>query len=236
MKWHPLYCIGIGLLLYFTACDEGKIYPEEIIDTGRTATLTVTFTGLEAWPRENTLSLCSYSEDKSQPLLSKRITKPTREGKEVTITLNNLPAETRTIELAVISRGLKEIYAYYTYEVDNNTEEQIVLSLGELDLASFDRIQKQIFDLNCLSCHGESTSLAGNLDLREGTAYQSLVNVKAPLSEDGKNYITPNDIHDSFLLDILEDNPIHSDMFNSSGKQEVLSLIRGWISGGAENN
>ena len=114
MKWHPLYYIGIGLLLYFTACDEGKIYPEEIIDTGRTATLTVTFTGLEAWPRENTLSLCSYSEDKSQPLLSKRITKPTREGKEVTVTLNNLPAETRTIELAVISRGLKEVYAYYT--------------------------------------------------------------------------------------------------------------------------
>ena len=104
--------------------------------------------------------------------------------------------------------------------------EPLDLSVGELDLVSFKRVQAQVFDLNCLSCHG-----GGDRDwpvswILGTMAYKSLVNVKAPLSEEGKNYVTPGDINDSFLLDILEDNPVHKDMFNSSGKQEVLALIK----------
>ena len=104
-------------------------------------------------------------------------------------------------------------------------------------MASFKRIQSQVFKTNCLSCHGESSSgLAGNLDLRENTAYKSLVNVKAPVSEEGMNYVTPGDPHNSFILEILEENPIHKDMFNSTGKQEILALIKTWIQEGAPNN
>ena len=137
--------------------------------------------------------------------------------------------------MAVISRGLRLVYSYYTSPVDDS-DEPLDLSVGELDLASFKRVQAQVFDLNCLSCHGGGSGLAGQLDLRDDVAYKSLVNVKAPLSEEGKNYVTPGDINDSFLLDILEDNPVHKDMFNSSGKQEVLALIQGWILGGALDN
>ena len=115
----------------------------------------------------------------------------------------------------------------------DDSDEPLDLSVGELDLASFKRIQAQVFDLNCLSCHGGGSGLAGQLDLRDDVAYKSLVNVKAPLSEEGKNYVTPGNINNSFLLDILENNPVHKDMFNSSGKQEVLALIQGWILGGA---
>lgn len=93
-----------------------------------------------------------------------------------------------------------------------------------------------MFDKACLSCHGESTSLAGNLDLRPEVAYKSLVNVKAPMSEEGKNYVTPNSINNSYLLEILEDNPIHKDMFNSAGKREIIALIQTWIQGGALDN
>lgn len=234
MKRIGLY-MALCLSWLLPGCDEGTIYPDETIETGRTATVKVAFHSLEAWPRENTLSLCAYGEDKSQPLLSKRISKPTQEGKEVKITLNNLPPATKTIELAVISRGLKEIYSYYSYEVAGQ-EELIDLELESLELGSFDRIQEQVFAMNCLSCHGESTSLAGGLDLRPEAAYRNLVNVKAPLSEEGKNYVTPGDIHQSFLLDVLENHPVHADMFNSTGKQEILSLIRGWINAGALDN
>ena len=78
--------------------------------------------------------------------------------------------------------------------------------------------------------------MACHLDIMDDVAYKSLVNVKAPLSEEGKNYVTPGNINNSFLLDILENNPVHKDMFNSSGKQEVLALIQGWILGGALDN
>ena len=79
-------------------------------------------------------------------------------------------------------------------------------------------------------------SLPSIVGLRENTAYKSLVNVKAPVSEEGMNYVTPGDPHNSFILEILEENPIHKDMFNSTGKQEILALIKTWIQEGAPNN
>ena len=181
------------------------------------------------------ISLCAFGEDKSKPLQTQRISKPAEDGKRLKLRLNNVTPDTRSIEVAVISRGLRLVYSYYTSPVDDS-DEPLDLSVGELDLASFKRIQAQVFDLNCLSCHGGGSGLAGQLDLRDDVAYKSLVNVKAPLSEEGKNYVTPGNINNSFLLDILENNPVHKDMFNSSGKQEVLALIQGWILGGALDN
>ena len=210
MKRYSQYIMYALFLLFGLGCDEGKIYPDETVDSGRTATVSLSFTGLKAWPKENMLSLCAFGEDKSKPLQTQRISKPAEDGKRLKLRLNNVTPDTRSIEVAVISRGL--------------------------DLASFKRIQAQVFDLNCLSCHGGGSGLAGQLDLRDDVAYKSLVNVKAPLSEEGKNYVTPGNINNSFLLDILENNPVHKDMFNSSGKQEVLALIQGWILGGALDN
>ena len=36
-------------LLFGLGCDEGKIYPDETVDSGRTATVSLSFTGLKAW-------------------------------------------------------------------------------------------------------------------------------------------------------------------------------------------
>lgn len=236
MRRFWIYVGVVALAFLGMGCDEGKIYPDETIDTGRTAQVTVSFKGLEAWPKRNTLSVCEFGEDRSKALLSRRLSKPSAEGKTLTVKLTNVKADTRTIEVAVINRGLELVYSYYSVPVDDSGA-PIEVAVGEIDLGSFDRIKEQVFKPNCIACHGGSSSgLAGGLDLREEVAYRSLVNVKAPLSEEGKNYVTPGDIHDSYLLDILNSNPIHSDMFNSSGKQEVLGLIRGWILGGALDN
>ena len=211
MKLYSLYIMYALFLLFGLGCDEGKIYPDETVDSGRTATVSLSFTGLKAWPKENMLSLCAFGEDKSKPLQTQRISKPAEDGKRLKLRLNNVTPDTRSIEVAVISRGLRLVYSYYASPVDDSDE--------PLDLSV-----------------GGGSGLAGQLDLRDDVAYKSLVNVKAPLSEEGKNYVTPGDINDSFLLDILEDNPVHKDMFNSSGKQEVLALIQGWILGGALDN
>ena len=68
-------------LLFGLGCDEGKIYPDETVDSGRTATVSLSFTGLKAWPKENMLSLCAFGEDKSKPLQTQRISKPAEDGK-----------------------------------------------------------------------------------------------------------------------------------------------------------
>ena len=72
MKRYSQYIMYALFLLFGLGCDEGKIYPDETVDSGRTATVSLSFTGLKAWPKENMLSLCAFGEDKSKPLQTQR--------------------------------------------------------------------------------------------------------------------------------------------------------------------
>ena len=122
MKRYSQYIMYALFLLFGLGCDEGKIYPDETVDSGRTATVSLSFTGLKAWPKENMLSLCAFGEDKSKPLQTQRISKPAEDGKRLKLRLNNVTPDTRSIEVAVISRGLRLVYSYYTSPVDDSDE------------------------------------------------------------------------------------------------------------------
>lgn len=217
-----------------SACDEGKIYPDETIDSGRTATVTLHFNHLDAWPQKNNMSLISLGEDGVTPILTKRILKPSSEAEAVTITLNNLSGNTHSIAVAVVTSGMSLVHAYKSFPV-NESEESLTLPETTIEIAAFSRIQSQVFNAKCVICHGGSTTPAGNLDLTAAKAYSSLINVKAPHSTEGKNYVTSQDLDNSYLLDVLEhDN--HVDIFNGAEQREVRSLIQTWIKAGAENN
>lgn len=227
---------GICLLVVFLlfSCDEGTIYPEETTDTGRTATLTLSFEGLGAWPKKNYLSVAGFKEGEDRPIIAKRLNNPNSEEKEISLTLNGLEKGITQLCIAVISNGQNLVYTYYTYPIDDSME-HITVPPVHIDLATFDRVQQQVFNLNCTACHGASTHLAGNLDLREGNSYRALVNVEASLAEDKKLYVAPGKPEESFLLDILQENIYHTDLFNSTGKQEIMGLIKTWISKGAQS-
>ena len=116
-KYTGLVC---SFLLMLCGCDEGTIYPDETIDSGRTASVTVTFKGIDAWPKENYLSRAAFGTDMQIPLLTKRISKPTIDGRERTVKLNNLSPDTKSINIAIISNGKKVIYSYCNQPVENN--------------------------------------------------------------------------------------------------------------------
>ena len=173
-------------------------------------------------------------EDGVTPILVKRILEPSSEAEAVTVTLNNLNGNTRSIAVAVITSGMSLVHAYQSFPV-NASDESLTLPETTIEVASFSRIQTQVFNAKCVMCHGGSTTTAGDLDLTAAKAYQSLINVKAPHSAKGKNYVTPGDLNNSYLLDVLEhDN--HIDIFNGAEQREVRALIRTWIKAGAENN
>ena len=170
------------------------------------------------------MSLISLGEDGVTPILVKRILEPSSEAEAVTVTLNNLNGNTRSIAVAVITSGMSLVHAYQSFPV-NASDESLTLPETTIEVASFSRIQTQVFNAKCVMCHGGSTT----------KAYQSLINVKAPHSAKGKNYVTPGDLNNSYLLDVLEhDN--HIDIFNGAEQREVRALIRTWIKAGAENN
>ena len=103
LKYLFITCTCLSLC---SACDEGKIYPDDTIDSGRTATVTLHFTHLDAWPQKNSMSLISLGEDGVTPILVKRILEPSSEAEAVTVTLNNLTENTHSIAVAVVTSGM----------------------------------------------------------------------------------------------------------------------------------
>lgn len=226
----------------FTACDEGKIYPESSETEGKTVEVNITFKGVKAWPTYNYMALATFGDDPTQAILTRRISKPSNDGVTTSIRLKGITHETKTIAIAVISKGLTLVHSFYTFSVDGSLDkETIEIPNQSIDIACFERVQNQVFNSQCITCHGgSSASPAGNLRLTEGNSYNSLVNVKAPDSSEGKMYVNPGNVNSSFIIDVLSDDILkyynHTDIFSGSERSEILSLIQGWINEGVENN
>lgn len=223
--------------LLLSGCDDGKIYPDDSIDAGRTVTIQVSFTGVRAYPDYNMLTFAAFGEDAHEPLLTQRLSRPT-EGRVEEYTLMGLPEETKAVGIALVSRGQTLIYKYCSVDIDTSVKETI-LPKTTVNLATYDRIQEQVFDAHCIACHGKSSGQpAGNLFLTEGKSYSALVNVKAgaPVANE-KPYVTPGEPDNSFLIDILSENILghnHTDIFNGSETTEVNNLLNAWINNGAK--
>mgnify|MGYP001523851969 FL=1 len=146
LKYLFITCTCLSLC---SACDEGKIYPDDTIDSGRTATVTLHFTHLDAWPQKNSMSLISLGEDGVTPILVKRILEPSSEAEAVTVTLNNLTENTHSIAVAVVTSGMSLVHAYQSFPV-NASEESLTLPETTIEVASFSRIQTQVFNAKCV--------------------------------------------------------------------------------------
>lgn len=107
--------------------------------------------------------------------------------------------------------------------------------------AAFDRLQREIFDLNCLSagCHN-STSRAGNLVLSAGSSYDQLVGRMPdnPVARQaGLQRVAPFDADSSFLLvKLTGPGPGEGARMPLNGgplSPADINLIRDWILDGA---
>ena len=101
---------------------------------------------------------------------------------------------------------------------------------------TFPSIQENVFNISCASsgCHGEAQE--GALDLREGAAYEDLVNVPAELAPEMQR-VQPGDAEASFLYVKLrtpgEGQGVRMPV-GSKLPEDRIDAIREWIEGGAE--
>lgn len=220
----------------FTGCDDGKIYPEEVTTHDMFANLTVTLKGKEAWPQKDLIVLAAFGDDQTIPISTTVIPEPTASNNTASVKLG-LTGNEKTIAVSIVTKGTTRqvLYNFYTYPIEEFSKE-INLPVNEIDLASFERIQKQIFNDNCVACHGGSTHAAAGLYLTDGKSYDAIVNVPADLSSEGKMIVNPGKPNASFITDILLEDIVnynHSDIFAST--PEFITLMKTWISEGAKN-
>jgi hypothetical protein len=98
---------------------------------------------------------------------------------------------------------------------------------GNSDVFTFAEIQSRVFNSSCAfsGCHDSSTKQAG-LDLSDGNAYTSLVNVASSQSSSMMR-VNPGDSAKSYLIKKLAGDALN---------QETIHKIEVWIDDGAENN
>lgn len=225
-----------AVFLMLTSCDDGDLHPTEAGGAdGQQVTLEAAFSGLKAWPAAYQLTLAAYGEDTENPLMSIQIPEPKTESGTVSLSLNGIPDATKTIGISILTKGRKLIYNYYTYDISNATETgNITLPVKEINVASFDRIQHQVFNNYCAACHGAGDRAAAGLYLTEGKSHAALVNIIADLSAANKKLVEPGMPSQSFIIDILTQDIVNYNHTDVLPEEELVTLIKTWITNGAK--
>ena len=221
--------------LLCSSCDDGLIYPkEDEEETGRKATFSARFEGLDAWPQAYLMVFAGFGEDQKIPVISKVITQPEKTTELVTVTINGLPEEVKTLSVSVMSKGRALIHSFYSQDVQSGTED-IILPEQQINMAEYPRIQEQVFNLYCVRCHGAGSYAAAGLHLTDDKSHISMVNQEAVLSTDGKLLVKPGDVSGSFIHDILTSDIINYNHTDVLPENELITLIDTWIKSGAKN-
>ncbi|MDR1169958.1 MAG: hypothetical protein LBK97_03895 [Prevotellaceae bacterium] len=222
-----------GLILLFS-CDSGDIYPEEYEhNEGITVYATFAFDNLNAFPDDYPLIFGAFSDKQSTPLASVRIMKP-KNHEPVKVSVNNLKPDATSIMLCLTDPGRQPVFSFFEMDI-NVAGDSIIIPESEISLISYERIQNLVFEqYNCVSCHQGNTG-AGNLLLTADKSYNELVN-KVSYKNPVKNRVTPSDIGNSFVLDVLEDRNLDIAQPHTGfvTRNDDIVLLKEWIKNGCK--
>lgn len=226
------------------SCDSGNILDKEITirESGKVVKFTATIIGISDWGGTYNVAVAGFSGDNQYALTQRAIPENTADGTTISIVMNNLSTEVNTVELALTNRLRKRILTLASMTIDDFKDDgdTIRMDIGTIRVDEIGCIQRGIFDVACIQCHGANGRSAGNLNLTEGNAPACLVDVDAQSSVAGQGYkrIEAGNPDASLLYKIL--NPggedilhyNHTEVLSSQFKNnldEVKSIIYEWI-------
>jgi len=237
----PLFAL-LSVALLTASCDDGHVDDEiHVYDTETyNVLLTGNFSKVNTWSGDYSLAVCGFSETSEYATIAKSMSNA--DGL-TTIKLTNIPAETKTIEIAVINSLRKRVATLYQYEVseDDEINDTIEVNVGDMNVGMFALINNNLFQGSKTSCskchspHGTSAAAAG-LDLSADKAYQNLVGIASTKSPANLR-VKAGDAENSFLYKVLStgDNNVHySHLQLMTDEQTLLDVLKQWIDGGAK--
>lgn len=240
MKKISIFLFALSLVMSVcTSCDDGRIYEKTVVTTeeGRVLKLTGEITGLSSWGDTYSVVVAGYSDESDYAVITKALPANHVDGEPLQLVMNGISEEVKTLKLCVINRLRKSIVDFRTLEEADllSATDTIRMNIGTLDVDMYHSIQAHVFDLNCTSCHGQSTYAAAGLFLTEGKSYDALVNKHSDRNTE-MLLVAPGDVEQSFLHVVLHNNNVisHDHLDILSGKTELLDLVDSWIKNGAQ--
>jgi hypothetical protein len=225
-------------VMFLFACDSGDIYPKEYEGNGGiTVSATFVFDSQDAFPDDYLLIFGVFSNKQSIPLASVRVMKP-KNSEPVKVSIDNLTpdaiSDAISIMLCLTNSGRQPEFTLFEEDIDvAAARDSIIIPETQISLVSYERIQRLIFEqYTCVSCH-QGTTGSGNLLLTTDKSYNALVN-KVSSKNPAKNRVTPYDIDNSFLLDILEDDKYGLTQPHTGfvTRNDDIVLLKEWIKNG----
>ena len=227
-----------------SSCDSGDILPEAP-ETGRNIIVTLTLEGTKTIPEarkgtekyERKLALLYYknSDMESTPMLAHIKVGDIAENTAEEITIKDAEKVAGSVVLAIIGEDNEIIYSYGKKAIDPS-EENTTLDWGaKVNLISYDRLQAQLFDMSCTSCHGSKG--AKDLSLTAAKSYNAIVNVDSK-TDPSKKLIHPNDAQNSMVYVRLTNEYTQEGYYDhralTSLKDTDVNLLKEWINTGAK--
>ena len=116
-------------------------------------------------------------------------------------------------------------------KIVSECDEQIII-LADSKM-TFEDIQNDIFNVNCVSCHSGNPP-AGDLDLSAQVAYENLVDVES--TSYGYKRVVPDNAEASLLYLVLEGEQVS--LMPPQGKLSgaYIDSVASWINRGAEKD
>lgn len=218
-----------AVLLSLSACDDGKIYPEDVVVGGEGLTVTVKgeFTGCNLYDGSDfSIVIAAFNDGDNFATVSKPLTDGTDD-----ITLKNVDPNASTVEICVINRLRERVLTLASQNVETSAgNADIIFNAGEINASPYEAINRQIFTTSCAQCHGATGVAAASLNLMPEEAYRNLVNVPSTVVP-GEKRVAPGDAAASTLWQALATDISEAWRFDHSNllTPERCEFVKFWI-------
>ncbi len=216
-----------------SSCDSGDIYPAPPRESNRRIEASFTLEGLDAYPESEYYQLvfAAFESDGQYPLAFSAVPKPS--GEIAAVTLPNVPDGAQIVSLALLDKSKKLICHFYTYPIAGMGEQTLTLPGQTVALNGYARVQRQLFSIKCVACHGGADVMARGLNLTEGYSYAALVDVDSKKNPTMK-LAMPGSTLNSFIVKALTEPGALSTDHTEIVREDDVNLLRSWITGGCE--
>jgi len=235
--------------LPLVSCDSGDIEEQAISieDKGYTVKLTAVLSGIDSWESKYSVSLAGFTTGDNYAQVVRAIPNTTADSTRIELVLSNIGDEINTVELAITNRLRERIITIARVNLDDytNQKDTIHMDLGLTDVSRFGALQKGLFNMACIQCHGGNGGAgAASLNLTEGKSYANLVNMPST-SKEGMMRVVSGNAQESLIHQMMADggenllHVNHTEILSNQFREnlnEVRQLIDEWINSLGDNN
>ena len=218
-----------------------------IEDKGYTVKLTAVLSGIDSWESKYSVSLAGFTTGDNYAQVVRAIPNTTPDSTRIELVLSNIGDEINTVELAITNRLRERIITIARVNLDDytNQKDTIHMDLGLTDVSRFGALQKGLFNMACIQCHGGNGGAgAASLNLTEGKSYANLVNMPSTRKE-GMMRVVSGNAQESLVHQMMAEggenllHVNHTEILTNQFREnlnEVRQLIDDWINSLGDNN